>query len=306
MKLSTRYIAFAVALGAAGVASAQLQVYYAYGSQHLVQLNKADYFPGGASNPAAAVGGKVEGVLRIPRMDESINGVMGGFTLQVRVKNMGSATARLQSGVFFAGMGLVDNVASNATASTDALFNAWTAGWPIVHAGGTRGTLSGSTTFNGDVRANLGSTAGDDPEVRYGPNALGGGRVLGTFRSAPAGNATRVAGITFAAGWRDPDGGDTDPVANQIDLGAGQDILLLTLNLRNKSLANFDIYGDGAGENGLSLNVGTPPSSHNFNFANNTTTAPSDLDLQAVPEPGTMLALGAGLAAVAARRRRKN
>lgn len=90
----------------------------------------------------------------------------------------------------------------------------------------------------------------------------------------------------------------------------GSGLLVGTMTLKNDGLAGGQTYA-----NGVQLNTvtGKPTSRSNFVTVNSgldvalgnpKTTA--TLSVQAVPEPATMLAIGAGLAALAARKRRKS
>lgn len=306
MKLSTRYIAFAVALGAAGVASAQIEFYFAYGSAHIAALQTRNWAGiGSATDPTAVEGGRVNTTkLYVPKAGDMINGVDGGFDLWVVAKNTGSTaiTGRNGGNVFIGMNQSVGAANSNVVAgqnqgpapadwalapSTDP--SDWAGAMAWVTDPASVNTPNGSRSFaTVDI---LGSV--QYPFLRRSSVDLAG--ASGTSTS------TRAAGISY--GFTTGTG-----ASNAFSIEPGQVINMFKIHLRSRLTAGT-IYGDDAGEYGLGLptrpNGGTSVAGAN-GFGNTGAHSGMLLDVQAVPEPGTMLALGAGLAAVAARRRRKN
>ena len=202
-----------------------------------------------------------------------------GSTFQVRLM----ATSLATSDVNVTGGGatiLYDRV--NANAGTT-----WTTGLD--------GKLTaGSLGLDATDRNGLLGAANDPGQVRFSPLGANSKRVAGTgFAANPRGAGT-YQGISIF------DAVNGVGVGNKMIVGAGATIQIGQMTLTNATIAGNEIYG------GLGLSAGQSANGGLFlsGFTNGTGVR-SSYNVQAVPEPATMLALAAGLSAVAARRRRK-
>lgn len=81
---------------------------------------------------------------------------------------------------------------------------------------------------------------------------------------------------------------------------------LMDFSITNLSMGHGEIFGDSLDENGLTLNGSSIPTFFGGNQLSGTPRGAPNVKykLQAVPEPGTILAISAGLAALARRRRK--
>lgn len=296
MKLNTRTLAFVsafVGLGAlAGSASASIRFYLAYGDAQLVKLAKSTQFGGGARDAAAALGAPIptDRAMRIPKIADNL-----AFTVDVHVVvdsvtgTSAGGNMKWNSGGAFVG---IDSATTGATNYAD--LAAFTAA-----ADKKKLTVGGA-----DVAASL-SNLGTLPGV----NASGTTDVTVTYQGSPflsgmfgAGTTNRSIGAGFAYVFG---------TGNSAQIPVAADYRLFSMSIKNATLANFDVFGDASDENGISLN-GVNNSTSRSNFVVSGTGAKADgyptgspkYAVEAVPEPGSMLAIAAGVLALAARRRK--
>lgn len=89
-------------------------------------------------------------------------------------------------------------------------------------------------------------------------------------------------------------------------------VLLMTLSVRNNALfpnqvRNMVVWGSGSGASDTTyVQFGATRTSFNGVVPLSVQSVPGPMQMRAVPEPGTMIALGAGIAALVVRRRRKS
>ncbi|MBL8087638.1 MAG: PEP-CTERM sorting domain-containing protein [Chthonomonas sp.] len=269
MKLNTRTFAFAVALGATVAANAQIQIYLGYADNATAAMN------------GVAVGTELKPVSKI--------GAVGStFTVGVFIKNNG---AKLTPGGGNTFLGF--DTASTNNSSTGYASNA------AAQTAGTAKKISladayvGSTGLDGFKTSDSSAASVD---VQSGVTAA-------KFRGAQGSSTASMRSIGLNWGW----GVGTGFAFN---LDAGASLRVMTMVVTNKGIAAGDIFGDVATENGLTLNQDVAAGSAGTNYVGagaqiTYTSAGRKYALQAVPEPGTMIALGAALVGLAARRRKK-
>lgn len=269
MKMNTRTLAFALALGVAGAANAQqLSFVLGYGDATTAALN------GSSVGSAIAPGTKVK-----------IGGIGSTSTFQVWV--VSSAAANFTGGNMFVGFDM-------ATASS-------TTGYANNAAAQTAGQskkirLSDAYSNFATGVAGVDGTNADAPVDLQ--QAVGGAAGAATFRASrgASGSTLRSIGLNFGFGFG---------TGFKVKMSGGQGLRLADFVVTNAAIAAGDTFGDDAGENGLSLNRDAASGVNGLNYmAGNYTAAPVSYDLQAVPEPGTILAISAGLAALARRRKK--
>ncbi len=257
---------FAIALASASVVAANAQYSFYLG------YGNAAF----AALNGAAVGDALKpGVNLIPQIG-------GSFTVSLFAKNNGAAF-NAQGGAIFVGF---DSASTNGTANY-----ATTA---------AAGTAAVSKKLFADSISNLGTgyngligSANDPGTVDF--QLQQAARYAGNFGS---GTSLRSLGL-----WAPVQFG----TANKLVFSNGQTVRVADYNLSNIGLANGDIFGDASNENGLSVNHVTNATSR-ATFLDPRASNPSSsvkYQVQAVPEPGTMIAVAAGLAAFARRRRSK-
>lgn len=195
----------------------------------------------------------------------------GTFTLEVWVVNTGANAITNTTGGG-AMIGFATAVGQNADVE-----QTQGADWPIQFGGATPV----------DSVVNYGTVNGKSLKPGLGAP------LLVTSRQVIATN-TRAVGLSAGFGPSD---------LSSFDLASGAALRLFDVVLKNNALAPKSVWGDGTGEYFGFPVSGTSTSANNR--LRNATTLGGTYTVEAVPEPGTMLALGAGLAALAARRRRK-
>lgn len=290
MKFNTRALALAagiVGLGAlAGSANAGVRFYIAYGDAQLVTLAQSVQFGGGPRDSAAAIGREIpsDRALRVPKVADNL-----GFKVQVWMEVLSTVnTTDLTAG----GAGFLAVDRANGATSTDTA-----ATYATKALDKKLGFVNTSTPF--DLNPSVpGKTASGDGPVAVG-YASGG-----QFYTTVFGSAAATTGASYGAAFSMGFG-----TGNNMYVHVGDKIKLFDATLINSALANFDIYGDGAGENGISLNsVANATGRANFVLAsvkaNGNPGVTPRYAVQAVPEPGSILAIAAGVLALAARRRK--
>ncbi len=289
MKLNTRNLALASAfvgfVSLAGMANAGVSYYLAYGDDLLVKLAKSNQFPGGPRDAAAALGSKIptDRALRIPKIADGVS-----FKVDVHLvvdSTTSGSPLSFNSGGMFVGIGkdttgatnYADKAAFEAAEDTGALT-----------VGGATAAASVSNLATGIAGTTGGSDGNVDMQFQGSPFLSGNFGSGSTLRSVGLGFA-----YIFGAG-------------NSAKLNVGTDIRAFTIELKNRGLANFATNSD----NGISLNANTNATSRS-NFvvtspkADGYPTTTAKYAVEAVPEPGSVLAIAAGLAALGLRRRSK-
>lgn len=272
-----RSLAFILAASAVATANAaDVRFFLAYGDAAFAALNNAQV---GDEMPTGVCVNVLPGT---------------NFTVSLMLKSTAAGAVNYSGGCAF--LGFDQAVTNNSTTGygTGAVGEAaaWTAGG---NPDGIKSPLRLSTTFsNYGTAAGLDGTGGATT-VAFGPQ--GNAAFRGAARAGTAASLRSIGlnqALQFGTG-------------NKIVLGGGQTVRVADMLVLN-SLAGGDCYGDVAAENGLTLNSYSPASS-GANFMGTTPAGNPNADVkyafQAVPEPGTFLAIGAGLAALARRRRSK-
>ena len=264
--MNTRTLAFALALGVAGAANAQtLSFVLGYGDAATAALNGSSV--GSAIAPGTVI---------------KVGAIGTTSTFQVWVKS--SADFVATGGNLFVGFDQATatnntTYANNAAAQTAGvakkirLANAYSnfaTGQAGILNGGAEGTVDlGQAVSAASFRAS---------------------------RTTSTASQVKAIGLDFGFGWG---------TGNKAKYTGGVAVRLANIDVTNAAIAAGDIFGDAAGENGLTLNRDTAAGANGANFLSANYSAPSvSYDLQAVPEPGTILAISAGLAALARRRKK--
>jgi hypothetical protein len=273
MKMNTRTLAFALALGVAGAANAQ----------------NISFVLGYGDNTTAALNGSSVGSAIAPGTTIKVGAIGTTSTFQIWVV---SSSDVLSSGgnLFLAFDQATINhstlYANNAAARAAGVKKA-------IGLGDVYSNLAtGLAAFNND-----GTDAGTTDIGPAVAGSAGAARFKGvTLATANTTSSLRNIGLNF--------GFATGPGINFKTGSAG--VRLADITVQNLGIAAGDVYGDGAGETGLILDkqVTTNPANGATFLKGFTGNTASSYDLQAVPEPGTILAISAGLAALARRRKK--
>ncbi len=289
MKFNTRILALAVASAGTVAANAQNVTYWlAYGDSQLVTLAKSVQFGGGPRDAAADIGKAIptDRALRIPKIADNLK-----FTLQVWV-TVGSTSLTSTGNATAGGAGFVSidrGSASNTSSfANDAAF---------ASAALDKKLSFGSGKLKNFATGLPGQDANGATTVNVG-YASGSTTLTGAFGAS--GTSVRSIGAGFAMGFGT--GLSFVPVA-------GESYRLFDVEVQNTGLANFDVYGDASSENGIKLNsFANATSRSNFLLANPRANGNPGADkaysVEAVPEPGSIIAIAAGLVALAGRRRK--
>lgn len=293
MKLNTRTIALATVLGVAGVANAQFRYFFAYGDADFATLQTKNY--AGVSNPAAAVG--VEIPTNAPvKVWKAGDGKT--FKVSVYAERISGNADDVYAG------GSVQALYDTAPVanSTTVLTSESTLVQKKIGFGGT--TLNGS--FGGwgtrGVFGSDGSAIDDDGDGNQDTAAFSA--LSRGIRGEFTGNTTSPRRVGLSTQFQ------MNPSGKFFKVAVGEKIKIVDLTFKS-NLAAWEVYGDDGAETGLNLFVFSGTGTANggsstfIGGANVANAAGSRLTLQAVPEPGTVTAILAGLAAVALRRRSK-
>jgi len=267
MKLNTRVLALSLAFGAVAAANAQTVSY---------KLVFADSV--GATLNGKAVGDELSAITKVGAI---------GSSFQVALVATG-----LVDGQYGAGGSMIcfdSATTGNTNYGTQAA--AETAGvWDKLGMGTTSAYAAGQADYP------LVTNAGDDAGT--GALAFLNRNYSGSFGSTAA--SMRPIGMWAAFNFG---------TGLKLNLPAGTSVALTKFTLTNRGIAAGDIFGDGGGETGLMIFGATNASTRSTYLGATNGTGQQQgqkvYAMQAVPEPGTMIAIATGLAAVAARRRRK-
>lgn len=292
MKLNTRTLALVTALGIAGAASAQFRFFLAYGDTKLAYLNSHNY--AGISNPAAALGSEIPAgaLLKVPKATDNET-----FTLDLMVEKMGGGADDLYAGI-----------------STLVSFDRATAGntGDIAQAnmldkkiqlGGTASASNG-TLLNNSIsnKASFGlfdNTGADLGES--GTIGLPSRQLRGEYRAGAASLRGAGAGLQMTVA-------DSNGTGSFFKLAVGSKTRILSLKFKS-TLGAFEQYGTSTGGNGITFftesSTAQQAGAMSYIHAQNAQNSGVHLNVQAVPEPGTMAAIFAGLTALGLRRRSK-
>lgn len=283
MKLNTRTLAIAAALGIVAGANAEFRFFFAYGDQGSVDKATRNY-NGSISDPTAALGKEIPSnvAFRVPKAGDGYS-----FKVQVWAEYVGSAA---QSAGIAGYAGFVTYDKANGNANTTLANDSTLIDRKLTLADNT--TVKNNITMSNAVVSNntgSASSVGTDAELKYG--FLGGV----TRKTQGGGTAPRRVGVAVSAQALDTTG-SANPGASH-GFAAGEKIHLFDITMVS-NLTAFETY------TGLGVFTGTgtytAPNARMGTTAGNTGV---DLMVQAVPEPATMAAIAAGLAAFARRRK---
>lgn len=272
MKLNTRFFALAAAFGAVTAANAgDVRMYLGYGDATFAALN------------GAAVGDELGAV--------SMVGAIGStFTVSLFATYTGTAAAGTYGGGNFF-LGFDTATTNNATGGY--------ANQGAAEAAGIKKALKLGSAFSGLATGLPGVNAGNDTSVDL--TQLAAGKFRGENFGGSA-QTVRSIGLNWSFGFG---------TGNSVKLASGSRYRMVDMVVTNMAIGANDVFGDSADENGLTLNgLASGVASSGVNIFGNTRAGMNDGTVKyafggPVPEPGTVLAIGAGLVALVARRRRK-
>lgn len=129
--------------------------------------------------------------------------------------------------------------------------------------------------------------------------AVSGAAGRASFRASriqsPSAMTIRSIGLNFQYGVG---------TSTKLRLTENSPLRVMDLRVKNASMSNGEVFGDAPDENGLTLNRDAFSVANGANYLTGYYGAPSlKYQIQAVPEPGTILALSAGVVALARRRK---
>jgi hypothetical protein len=286
MKINTRTLVLAMALGTTAVANAQFRFFFAYGDAQTVGFAQNAFL--GGQDPTAAIGKEIPSGtnFKVPKAADTVN----TFTVQLWVEKIGGNADTLYAG------------ASNMVAFDTA--TAGNAGAVPIANFVDKKIVPSNATANSNVSNRASFGAFDNTGADLSESAVLGAN--SQFRGSWSSSTTatmRPVGIGIQSTFLDSNGSPAF-----FKLGVGSKTRLMNLTLRSALNPN-EIYGDNGTEAGLQYFVGGTATQAagamsyiGSQIAGNTGTR---LTLQAVPEPTTALAIAAGLAAMVLRRRSK-
>ncbi len=151
------------------------------------------------------------------------------------------------------------------------------------YATGVPCVLADGTTIIGNIQAAVSGAAG---RANFRASRI----------QSPSAMTFRSIGLNFTYG--------VGP-STKFSLTESSPLRVMDIKVTNASIFNGEVFGDALNENGLTLNRETLSAANGANFLSGYYGAPSlKYQLQAVPEPGTILAISAGLATLARRRKK--
>lgn len=273
MKLNTRFFALAAAFGAVTAANAgDVRFYLGYGDAAFAALN-----------------GKAVGDELSTSLPNAVPGIGNTFTVSLFAVYQGTAaSANYGGGNFFLGF---DTATTNNSTSGYANQGA-------AETAGVSKAIKLASGFSGLATGLPGVNAGNDTTVDIAQ--LAAPKFRGEANGGSA-QTLRSIGINWSFGFG---------TGNSFKMTAGTKYRMVNMVVTNLTIAGTDVYGDTAGENGLTLNsLASGVASSGVNIFGSTRAGMNDATVKyalgnPVPEPGTMLAIGAGLVALARRRRK--
>lgn len=286
MKINTRTLVLAMALGTTAVANAQFRFFFAYGDAQTVGFARNAFL--GGQDPTSAIGKEIPAGTNflVPKAADTVN----TFTVQLWVEKIGGGADDLYFGA--SNMVAYDRMSSgNAGALNPASFLD-----QQIQASAAAAASNVSSRASFAAFDNAGNDLGDTGTL--GNSA----QFRGTYAAGAA--SVRPVGIGVQSNFLAA--GSGDPAAFKLAVGSKTRLMNLTLK---SNMAPKSIYGDGGSEVGLSYftnNTSTQAAgAMSYISAQNAGNTGARLVLQAVPEPTTALAIAAGLAAMVLRRRSK-
>ena len=280
MKFNTRTLAIVAALGMVAGTNAEFRFFFAYGDQGSVDKATSNY-NGSISDPTAALGNEIPSnvVFRVPRYG-------GGFKVQVWAEYVGAAawSTRIPGYSAFVTYDRANWAANQILANDSRLID-------------RKLTLADNTTLRNNITMSnvvLSNNAGDDsvaeePQLKYG--------MVGAAKRMTQGGGTepRRVGVAFVTQPLDTNGWTILGAAHSF--APGEKLHLFDITMVSNLTAS-ETY------RGLGVFTGTgPPTSPNARMGRTFGNTGVDLQVQGVPEPATMAAIAAGLAAFARRRK---
>lgn len=282
MKFNTRTLAIVAALGMVAGTNAEFRFFFAYGDQGSVDKATSNY-NGSISDPTAALGKEIPSnvAFRVPKAGDGYS-----FKVQVWAEYVGSAA---QSAGIAGYAGFVTYDKANGNANTTLANDSTLIDRKLTLADNT--TLRNNITMSNVVLSN---NAGDDsvaeePQLKYG--------MVGAAKRMTQGGGTepRRVGVAFVTHPLDTNGWTILGAAHSF--APGEKLHLFDITMVSNLTAS-ETY------RGLGVFTGTgPPTSPNARMGRTFGNTGVDLQVQAVPEPATMAAIAAGLAAFARRRK---
>lgn len=128
---------------------------------------------------------------------------------------------------------------------------------------------------------------------------IGSAKFRGALRS---GTVATLRSIGLNQNW-------APSIGDRVVLEVGEKLRLADIVVRNRGILQGQVFGDSSSENGLTINSYRPASAGATFMGSITDPGNPGVDvkyqLAVVPEPTTIIAIGAGLVALAARRRKK-
>jgi hypothetical protein len=268
MKLNTRVLALSLAFGAVAAAQAQNVTF---------KLVYADAI--GAGLNGAAIGDELSSITKVGAI---------GTSFGVALVATSNVDARYGAGGM---MVCFDTATTNNTNY------------------GTQAAAETAGTFDkiglGPVPAGLTAGQAEYPLVTNAGDDAGTGALAWLNRNYAGSFGSTTASLRPIGLWAAFNFG----TGLALNMPNGSSVAIAKFNVTNRGIAAGDIYGDNGSETGVMI-FGATNASTRSTYLGATTGAAQQQGqkkyaLQAVPEPGSIIAIATGLAAVAARRRRK-